>query len=93
MYTLFMSEGLALTQNTTTEDMKMTAYTMNQNQNYQDESDKSTDTEIWEAWLEGDRENGVVFEVACSDKFDIVEIAALTMGIDVCESINVRRCK
>lgn len=73
--------------------MNANIYMMNQNQNYQGESDNSTDMELWEAWLDDDHENGVAFEVPRYGKFDIVEAAAAALGIDVCESINVRRCK
>ena len=49
------------------------------------------DFEKWAAWLDDDDENVVKFYVPVYPPVNIVEEAALVLGIDVCAEINVER--
>jgi len=48
-------------------------------------------TETWEAWLDGKRDEAVTFEVPMDGAFDVAYAGALALGVEVCEELNVRR--
>ena len=50
-----------------------------------------TETETWEAWLNGKRDEAVQFEAPIGGTFDIAEAGAAALGIEVCEELNVAR--
>ena len=49
------------------------------------------ETETWEAWLDGKREESVQFEAPLAGDFDVAEAGASALGIEVCEELNVKR--
>ncbi len=51
----------------------------------------AAETETWEAWIDGKRDEAVQFEAPVGGTFDIAEAAAAALGIDVCEELNVAR--
>lgn len=50
-----------------------------------------TTTETWIAWIDGQREEAVEFEVPIKGLFDVAEAGAKALGIDVCDALNVAR--
>jgi hypothetical protein len=48
-------------------------------------------TETWEAWLDGKRDESVTFEVPVEGTFDVAEAGAAALGVEVCEELNVQR--
>ena len=46
--------------------------------------------QIWEAWLDGQRDNAVTFIVPTSGSIDVAEAGAEALGVDVCPALNVR---
>ena len=51
----------------------------------------TAETETWETWLDGHRDDAVRFEVPLEGLFDVAEAGASALGIDVCEELNVAR--
>ena len=48
-------------------------------------------TEMWEAWIDGDREGAVRFDVPVGGTCDIADAGAAALGVDVSEALNVAR--
>ena len=46
--------------------------------------------QIWEAWLDGQRDNAVTFTVSTGGSVDVAEAGAEALGVDVCSELNVR---
>lgn len=51
----------------------------------------AAETETWEAWIDGKRDEAVQFEAPVGGTFDIAAAGAAALGIDVCEELNVAR--
>ena len=52
---------------------------------------EGTEIEIWEAWIDGDRDNAERFSVPAGGMVDIAEAGAAALGVEVSESLNVVR--
>lgn len=52
---------------------------------------QAAETETWEAWLDGKRDEAVQFEVPLTGTYDVAEAGASALCIDVCEELNVAR--
>jgi hypothetical protein len=52
----------------------------------------SKTTETWIAWIDGQRDEAVEFEVSLDGQpFDVAQAGADALNIDVCEALNVAR--
>lgn len=51
----------------------------------------ATATETWIAWLDGNRDEAVEFQVPLAHPFDVAQAGADALGVDVCEELNVQR--
>lgn len=49
------------------------------------------ETETWEAWLDGKRDEAMHFEAPAFGTFDIADAGAAALGVDVCDELNVAR--
>ncbi len=55
-------------------------------------SDDACDySEVWEAWVDGEKENAVQFLVPEGSFFDVAQKGADELGVDLSESVNVQR--
>ena len=51
----------------------------------------SEDFEVWEAWLDGQRDDAVEFLVPMEGTADVAEMGASALGVGVSEALNVSR--
>lgn len=49
------------------------------------------ETETWIAWIDGDKENAVEFEVPLGDTYDVASAGADALGVELSEELNVAR--
>ena len=52
---------------------------------------ESETVEVWQAWLDGEKQNAEMFFVPQSGGHDIAELAAAAVGRDVCAELNMER--
>ena len=52
---------------------------------------ESETLEVWQAWLDGDKDNAEMFFVPESGDHDVAEMAASALGCDVCAELNMER--
>ena len=52
---------------------------------------QAAETETWEAWLDGKRDEAVEFQVPVGGTFDVAAAGAQALGVEVSEELNVAR--
>lgn len=52
---------------------------------------ESETVEVWQAWLDGDKDNAECFFTPVAGTHDVAELAASALGCDVCPELNMER--
>lgn len=47
--------------------------------------------EVWQAWIDGDKDNAEMFFVPKAGSHDVATLAANALGCDVCSELNMER--